>query len=479
MVLIEYPDFVQRVRRHRPSELIPALASTAIRLFEQDAWIADRVCLPWAIAAAAKASIVSGNEHRRPGVSENDVREICAAYNSLNTPLAPEPDDESDVSETVGALFVRTAQEQFPYQQSRFEEISRLGALFADVDALDTEILSNPLIERVLGCSLQDFVVAGFVSAVGAQSSGGFFDPDWPALREGTHAINPHYSIDTVKRIFHDHFVASFADIRSAAARWEQADARLRHHEFNPLVNRPFVTLPDGRHIAPQPHLVFQRLSPAALYYAGVNSLDKKEANEFTRDVGLVFQEYIGRQLRLIPNATVLPEIVYDDSQRSVDWFVIFDDLVLLVEVKSTRLSHLGRMDANKLKEDIKRCIGDAYKQVERTDLLLSEKHPAFTGIPTDRPRIAIVATLEPYWAANSPFMTKFLSEPAIPTTVASAREIGRLVDVVCALGGPQPLVDIVTDQERRTWNLENALPDIAVVKNPILDEAWQRYPFA
>jgi hypothetical protein len=74
--------------------------------------------------------------------------------------------------------------------------------------------------------------------------------------------------------------------------------------------------------------------------------------------------------------------------------------------------------------------------------------------------------------------MSEFLSDPAIATTVASAREIERLVDVVCALGRPQPLLDIVADQERRTWNLENALPNIEVVKNPILDEAWQRYPF-
>jgi hypothetical protein len=75
--------------------------------------------------------------------------------------------------------------------------------------------------------------------------------------------------------------------------------------------------------------------------------------------------------------------------------------------------------------------------------------------------------------------MTEFLSDPAIPTTVASAREIERLVDVVCALGGPQPLLDIVNDQERRTWSLENALPDIEVVKNPILDAAWNSYPFS
>jgi hypothetical protein len=79
VISTRYSDFVQRVRRHRTSDLLIAFAATSIRLFEQEAWTADRVRLPWAIAAAAKASIVAGNEHRRPGVSDQDVREICAA----------------------------------------------------------------------------------------------------------------------------------------------------------------------------------------------------------------------------------------------------------------------------------------------------------------------------------------------------------------------------------------------------------------
>ena len=116
----------------------------------------------------------------------------------------------------------RTAHEQFPYQQSYFEEIARLGALFDGVDGLDTEILGTALIERVLGCSLEDFTVAGFVIAVGAQSNAGFFDPDWAALRDGPYAINPHFSIDTVRQVFHDYFVASFEDIRAAARDWSK-----------------------------------------------------------------------------------------------------------------------------------------------------------------------------------------------------------------------------------------------------------------
>ena len=40
-------------------------------------------------------------------------------------------------------------------------------------------------------------------------------------------------------------------------------------------------------------------------------------------------------------------------------------------------------------------------------------------------------------------------------------------------------LVDIMDDEERRTWELESALPKIEVPDNPILEEAWMRFPFA
>lgn len=475
MAPITYTDFLQRVRRHRPSELLPALATTAVEFFERETWTKDRVRLPWAIAAAAKASIVAGNEYRSAGVAAKDVYEICAAYNELDTPLSRRDDD---VSGTVGAFLVRIGHEQFTYQQSYFEEISRLGALFDGIDSLKTEVLNSELIERLLGHSLRDFVGAGFVIAIGARSNAGFFDPEWAPLWEGPQAIHAHFSMEIVRQVFHEHFLTTFADVRAVAEASEQADPTLRHHEFNPLVSRPFVTLADGRHLAPQPHFVFQRLSPSALYYAGVGTLGKKDAEAFTRDVGVVFQEYVGRQLRLMPGATVLPEITYDESQRSVDWFVVFDELVLLVEAKSTRLSHPARMGANKLKDDIDRSVGKAYSQVAKSDQLITQGHKAFADIPTDRPRIALVVTLEPYWAANTPFLGKFLPQPAIATSVASVRAVEHLVDVIATLDGPQPLIDIVNDAERSAWNLENALPSIEVRKNPILTEAWDRYPF-
>lgn len=423
---------MQRVRRHRPSELLPALASTAIQFYDQELWMADRVRLPWALAAAAKASIVYGNEYRKLGVSENDVAEICSLYLSLDTPLRRKT---GVLSESVAAFMVRLGHEQFIYQQSEFEEISRLGVLFDNLNEVTTEVLTLNLIEGLLGYSIIDFVGACFVITTGAKMSDGFFDPEWPRLWDGVDSVNTQFPVSLVRQVFHEHFLSNFQDFRETAERFRQSDELLRQHEFNPLVSRPFVTLPDGRHVAPQVHFAFHRMSTSALYFAGLEKLPESQRDAFTRDVGVVFQDYVGRQLRLIPGVTVLPEIFYDNDQRSVDWFVIFDDLVILIEAKSTRLTHLARIGSDRFQEDFDRCVGKAYKQVTRTNDLLIKEHPSFSAIPTDRPRIAIIVTLEPYWAANNSMIKELLPQPSIPTSVAPIRAIEHLVDVVTALG--------------------------------------------
>lgn len=95
-----------------------------------------------------------------------------------------------------------------------------------------------------------------------------------------------------------------------------------------------------------------------------------------------------------------------------------------------------------------------------------------------DRPRLGMVVTLEPYWWANSPFVRRLLPAPILPITVASIREVEQFVNVACALGTPDVLTDVFADPEKRLWNLANALPDGDVPTNPILQAAWDSYPF-
>jgi hypothetical protein len=63
--------------------------------------------------------------------------------------------------------------------------------------------------------------------------------------------------------------------------------------------------------------------------------------DSFTRDVGEHFEAYVGRQLREMHGAEVLPEVRHD-GDRSVDWFLIFPNLTVLVEAMAIRVAAEG-----------------------------------------------------------------------------------------------------------------------------------------
>lgn len=414
--VISYKDFVQRIRRYRPSDLLPALAETAIRFFETENW--DAIHSPWALAEAAKVCVVAGNEFRSEDITPRGILEICHAYNKLDDPFRSR---EPGVAGTAEAYFTRVETLQFPYQMSTFEEVSRIGALFESVGALDTEMLNSSVLSDILGCSLDDYVTAGFVISTMARARLGYFDVDWPEIWERPNNLTDLMSRETLDSIFRRHYLTSIAEFRETAARARQNNPRLHQYEYNPLQAHPFVTLQNGQNLTPQLHLVFQRMAPSAVYYAGVKSLVSTDLDGFTRDLGIVFQDYVGRQLKSVSQVSVLDEIEYGKSQRSVDWFVIGNDFVLLVEAKSTRLTQRARMGDERLSEDVDRCIGHAYRQINRTERLIEEGHPAFAEIPKSLPRYGVVATLEPYWASTNPFFHRLIPTALIRTSIASS----------------------------------------------------------
>ena len=98
----------------------------------------------------------------------------------------------------------------------------------------------------------------------------------------------------------------------------------------------------------PIPHLAWARAAPWGVYFTGLSRC-YKSSSHMTWD--RLFEQYIGRQLRLLPCAWVLPEITYgpESSRRTVDWIVVLSEVVLLVEVKSAIPAEpvrLGTLDA-------------------------------------------------------------------------------------------------------------------------------------
>jgi hypothetical protein len=162
---------------------------------------------------------------------------------------------------------------------------------------------------------------------------------------------------------------------------------------------------------------------------------------------------------------------------------VVFDDVVVLVEAKTTRLTASARLGTSTLAEDLNRTLGEAFQQIERSLSLIRDGHPAFAAVPQDRAFLGLVVTLEPYWNANSDEARSLVASPApsVPTIVASSREVERWVADHLESGGGATLLRIANDPEVRTWNLELALPDRGNPgrpRNPLLEDAWRHLPW-
>lgn len=222
-----------------------------------------------------------------------------------------------------------------------------------------------------------------------------------------------------------------------------------------------------------------RKLSPIELYYLGI----ERWGEAFARDMGELLEDYIGRQLSSLPNVDVHQEITYTshrDTVKSVDWVAVFDDLVLLVEAKATRTPAAARAADVTAEKTYQATLGKAFNQINRTYEALQAKVPEFADVPIDRPILGLVATLDPWYMANS-MARDFLPEADVPTMVASAREIEHLVGIGQRRSVSEVLQEIMRpDDERRTWELGNALSafDEPADRNPLLDDAWNRLPF-
>jgi hypothetical protein len=225
--------------------------------------------------------------------------------------------------------------------------------------------------------------------------------------------------------------------------------------------------------LIPVPAHLFRKISPLGLYYSGA----AKWGNRFTEDVGDLFEQYVGRQMQQIPDAEVHPEVLYDkDNKRSVDWIVVCEGTVILVEVKSVRPTEDIRLGKPNAVNEFKRMLGRAFKQLNTTDELIAQKHPRFAHIPANLPRVGLIVTMEPFEVANARPILDFQEVTAnIPTNVCASSDLELLVTLQDQDVGLF-LTNLLTDESKPGYRISTGLKDHSLGRNAVLDEAWASY---
>lgn len=460
-----YIDFRERVRRYRPSHLIPALAAhsaaTAVANVREPgrerAWD-----MPWAIGGIARDSLLYGNEHRHRTVTERTVHELMQGFHQTF--------DEVDDKDAAG-LITAMSYEQMPLQESDFEEMSRVHTLFDDPE-LGPQLPWGDL----FGMSLAQAMRAAFILRAWVTFGGGRFDPaqaDTAQAQEIFRRGAPQEQVLGMARALS----TTMAEARTKAASVPALPPRLQRYAFNPLVSHPLVDLGDAGIWAPQVQYVARALYPANLYYRGIEAWKKR----FTDNLGVRVERYVGRQLALFEGyGELCGEIEYRDGKqtmKSVDWIWVTPQAIVLVECKSARMTLAARAGDASVDGITDRYLTHARRQLDRTADLIRAQQPPFDRFPNDRPIVGMTVTSDAFYLGNS-MLSAYGPPSQIDSMALSLRELERWV-CLAPQDAVNELLRTLADPERRRWSFETVMEDrLDLPRNPLLQQGWELLEF-
>lgn len=122
-----YKEFADYARRFNQEDLLKAVAQRATSLPNDAGQKSYQQTPPWALAGLVKASLCGGNPYRSTRVRPDDIIMGCYMYSKLAADELRQPGLNSGFN-----MLARIAYEQFPYQESIFQEMARPELFFSD-----------------------------------------------------------------------------------------------------------------------------------------------------------------------------------------------------------------------------------------------------------------------------------------------------------------------------------------------------------
>lgn len=466
-VLIEDRDYVDYVRQFRRSELVAMIAAAAPAVsFNQADYQTNTTVTPWGLADVARISLAFGSERNRLSPTREHLDHCLLMHNNLGHRGLAEQEEGA-----VANLMLQLAFSQFPHQRNVGPLMGRSIALFdqtqpADPDAM--EVLRGDWQQELLGCSLVEYIGVTQLLMAAAAPNGGRFDPAWTEAwvdREDLKQLTEVFDPTVTRHVLNTHLVADADEFRDRDTGTPSIDRRFT---FSPLLDHPVVAGLGTDLLMPVPDFLIWKPTPLGLAYTGM----ARWGEAFAHDLGRLFEAYVGRLLHLIPGATVYAEILYWKTKkqwgRSVDWIVVFPDLVLLVEAKARRSTEALRTGAAGAAAALQLTFDKGNAQLDTTFDLIKGGAAEFAHIPTDRPIVGIVVTLDDFHVANSAFHLPMYSPATrVLSRAVSADELEGIVGLGAATSG------FLHEQTQTTpgllANLREALSKHTIANNPVL----------
>ena len=472
-----WTQFRSAVRKVDRNTLLAHCAETSARmwLLEDDhEQLAAFGLNPWNIADLARTALAWGSFQHPP----TDYRTFSALCNSNMRRLESQPLRGTPSPEDRSIQLIRLMFHQFPDQKSSFSEVARSVLLFGSAlelpPAFVPEAMKDGWFEQASGgLTLDDYVGSLVVISSLATLTGGRFSPE---LLASTHYQRfGHYAeVTLVNQTFVKHLVISVEEFKRVnRASQGHASSDQMKYAFNPLKSKPFVEGVGAYPLAPSHEAIIRKAAPPAIYHLAVPSLE----DAFTRDLGTVFQHYVGRQLGLIRgDTTLVPETRYGNkkcSKDSCDWFLDLPGLLVLIECKSRQPPEPLRVGGNEWLTPIAQSIGKGISQLNESNRSLGEIAATLTRLDPTKRRVGFVVTLEPFYVDQVPTLRDQLPKADFPVAVISSSDLEELVNL-SASDLAAVLIEASARQNNGVMSIPRSPKGAAERDNPLLKSAWE-----
>ena len=461
-----YSEFEREVRKYEPQLLLTTLARMSADTDEfsgmKQEWTQRP---PWAVSGIARQSILSSNRSDGSPITSKGMARMLNLYSKIEV----ETREQFDIHQ----FLVRSAFEQFPYQLSAKEDLSRVLAVLIDTPVHFQGMKTESDFDELLGAPLSDLASSTFVLYSLARSNRGTITRafiEQLASEVGAKLPSAESMLATLDRLS-----ATIEEARADGLSVEQFKGGYQKYSYNPLTKTPFIRLDEETYIAPQTFFILRSCSLESIYYLGMGKWPK----DFGWDLGHRIEAYTGRQLNHAGDLEVHPEVEWKGN-KSIDWFVITPSATILVECKSARATMDTRVGAATTAKSMSDKLRKGFDQIDKTLKEIESQNPAFSHIPRDKPMLALVVTAEPLYNANFAEVRAHLPEPKVPILTVSLRDLeGLLTRPTDSL--PDALLKIATDPALSTWDVSGAMRTLLGDEpgdrhNGLLDEAYQRH---
>jgi hypothetical protein len=246
---------------------------------------------------------------------------------------------------------------------------------------------------------------------------------------------------------------AANGEALQAAVRSRFSAADFRPYDLLPLADKPLVRL-GGRVFCPSLPLLVSKMGPG-LYYLLANSLAGPQRDRFTRFMGAVFEEYVGRLIKrlfespgfLILGGDAIRTAVGTTSstgQKFADFIVFKDGVAVVIECKARFFDHASRTggDGSRLSSRLQDIYSRGSLQLEST-IELAESG-VFKGVGLNPEELGAYVPLlvsldetpllPPVYDAIAPIQPKRGEDKTVPLQVVGVSEL-EAFEGACAAG--------------------------------------------